>query len=90
MPTQEKSKEQLLQELQASFEKYGIRDAEIRLESGKLIIEQKLGSGVRGLGYDKEEESLWMCLDQNNPESIANNQKWNANTLFWLFAICSG
>lgn len=83
-PTNEKEKtrEDLLEDLESSFEKYGVESVEVRLEEDKLVMEQKYGEGIRGLGYDKENGNLWLCLDQKNPqESIDENQKWNANTV---------
>lgn len=77
----EQSPEKLLKNLMASFGKYGIQNVECRIEQGEFIIEQKLGEGMKGLGYDKNGKSLWLCLDQINPETIADNEKWNANTL---------
>ncbi len=81
---QEKTKEQLLEEFKISLEKYGVRNIECSFEQGKLTIEQKLGSGIRGLGYDKKAESLWLCLDQSDPATIIENQRWNANTILDL------
>jgi len=80
----EKNKEQLLEEFKNSLEKYGVEDVECRLEKGKLVIEQKLGSGIRGLGYDKNAKSLWLCLDQSDSETIKENERWNANTVLDL------
>lgn len=80
----EKTKEALLIEFKSSMEKYGVKNVDCRFEEGNLVIEQKLGEGIRGLGYDKEEKSLWMCLDQKDPKSIKENQRWNANTLLEL------
>jgi len=77
----EKNKEQLLQEFKISLEKYGVEGVECRLEQGRLVIEQTLGAGIRGLGYDEKAQSLWLCLDQLDPEKIRENQRWNANTI---------
>ncbi|MCK4918987.1 MAG: hypothetical protein KAS01_01240 [Candidatus Pacebacteria bacterium] len=84
IPTNEKEKtrEDLLEDLENSFEKYGVEGVEVRLEGDKLVMEQKYGEGIRGLGYDKEKSNLWLCLDQkNSQESINENQRWNANTV---------
>ncbi|MEA2065384.1 MAG: hypothetical protein U9O66_03780 [Patescibacteria group bacterium] len=88
---QEKTKEQLLEEFKNSLEKYGVKEAECRLEQdGELVIEQKLNHGIHGLGYDngssheegdKRNNSLWLCLDQSDPETIKKNQEWNKNTI---------
>ncbi len=77
----EKTKEQLLQEFKISLEKHGVKGVECRLEQGRLVIEQTLGAGIRGLGYDKGAQSLWLCLDQLDPKKIRENQRWNANTI---------
>lgn len=87
---QEKTKEQLLEEFKTSLEKHGVKGVECRLEQGRLVIEQTLGTGIRGLGYDKEAQSLWLCLDQLDPETIRQNQKWNANTILDSGAELSG
>ena len=80
----EKTKEQLLEEFKISLEKYGVKNIECSFEQGKLTIEQKLGSGIRGLGYDKDKEDLWLCLDQSNPKTVKDNERWNANTILDL------
>ena len=53
------------------------------LPDGTCGWEQVLGSGKewRGLGYDKERRTLWLCLD---PGPIRENDRWNANTLLDL------
>lgn len=77
-----KTREELLEEFKNSLEKYGVEGAEVRLEGDNLVVEQKCGEGIRGLGYDKEKKSFWLCLDQKNPkESVKENQRWNANTI---------
>lgn len=81
---QEKTKEELLLEFKESLEKYGVENIECRLEQGRLIIEQKLGSGIRGLGYDKNKKDLWLCLDQSNSKTVKENERWNANTILDL------
>ena len=77
----ELSPEELLAEFKQSLEKYGIKGVECRLEQSKLVIEQTLGKGIHGLGYDKKAQSLWMCLDQSSDENVKENQRWNANTI---------
>ena len=48
-------------------------------------MEQKLGSGIRELGYDKEKKDLWLCLDQSNTKkTVTENERWNANTVLDL------
>jgi hypothetical protein len=76
-----KTKEMLLVEFKGALEKYGVKNVECRLEGGKLVVEQTLSEGIRGLGYDKEAKSLWLCLDQMDPETIRENQQWNTNTI---------
>lgn len=83
-----KKEEKKMEDIQEAFKEFtrslsehGVKDVECRMEQGKLILEQKLGSGIRGLGYDAEEKSLWLCLDQLDPDTIEENQKWNANTV---------
>ncbi len=81
----EKTKEELLEEFKNSLREYGVEGVEVRLEGNKLIVEQKYGEGIRGLGYDKDKNNFWLCLDQKNPEeSVKENQRWNANTILDL------
>lgn len=79
----EKSRNELFTEFKNSLESHGVENLEARIEDEKLILEQKLGSGINGLGYDKNEKSLWLCLDQNK-QNIEQNQRWNANTVMDL------
>ena len=62
--------------LKQSLSAYGIQGLTVAANSGSLRLEQILGQGIRGLGYDKGEGSLWLCLDQKDPASIANNAGW--------------
>ncbi len=81
----EKTREELLEVFKNSLREYGVEGAEVRLEGNKLIIEQKCGEGIRGLGYDKVKNNFWLCLDQKNPEeSVKENQRRNANTILDL------
>lgn len=67
---QEKDKEQLLEELNNSFEKYKI-DAETKYdpEQKKVSMEWKVGEGPLNVGYTKETRDLSFSLDQNDPKS---------------------
>lgn len=73
-----------------SLTNHGVTGVDIGLVDGQLIIKQEQGQGIRGLGYDKAEQSLWLCLDQLNPQSVASNQLWNANTILSLNSKFSG
>ncbi len=81
----QKTREGLLEEFKNSLREYGVEGVEVKLEGNKLVVEQKYGEGIRGLGYDKNKNSFWLCLDQKNPEeSVKENQRWNANTILDL------
>lgn len=71
----------LLAEFKDSSKKYGIKNIECGLEGNRLVVAQTLGGGIRGLGYDKEAKSLWLCLDQMFPATVKENKQWNANTI---------
>ena len=85
----EKTREELLKEFESSLEKHGVEGVKIKIEEKegklKLVIEQKYGEGICGLGYDKGARTLWFCLDQNNPkETVRENNRWDANTVLNL------
>lgn len=81
----EKTREEILEEFKNSLREYGVEGVEVRLEKNKFVVEQKCGEGIRGLGYDKDKNNFWLCLDQKNPEeSVKENQRWNANTILDL------
>lgn len=74
------STKELLQLFNASLKRHGITGLKVDLEANKLILKQKLGVGLKGLGYDKDEDSLWLCLDQVNSGSSLPNELWNENS----------
>ena len=68
-----------MEDLKNSLREYGVEGAEVRIEGDKLIVEQKYGEGIRGLG--RSNSSAWMCLIQEDLKSFKENQKFNANTI---------
>ena len=74
----EKTREELLKEFKSSLKKHEIEGVETRMEDNSLAIEQKYGEGIRGLS--RSNSSVWMCLDQEDPESFEENRGSNANT----------
>lgn len=55
---------------------YGIEGLDCHVEGDREVLEQKVGEGWPGLGYDGE--NLWMGLAL---EAHLENQRWNANTV---------
>lgn len=87
MQEQQKYKEQFTsQELFILFEesckRHGVAGLSISFANGNFVMTQQTKTGIRGLGYDKNESSLWLCLDQGD-FSIKNN-RWNQNSIFEL------
>lgn len=56
---------------------YGVTGIECRKEGDNSVLEQNLGEGWRGLGYDKDENNLWIGLAN---EGHIPNQGWDGNT----------
>lgn len=54
---------------------YGVEGLEYHREGDSEVLEQPVGEGWPGMGYDGE--NLWMGL---TPEAHIENQRWNANT----------
>lgn len=54
---------------------YGVEGLEYHREGDNEVLEQKVGEGWPGMGYDGE--NLWMGFTR---EAHAENQRWNANT----------
>lgn len=80
IPTSEKEKtrEELLEEFISSLKEHGVEGVEVKIEQNILIIEQKYGEGIRGLG--KSDSSIWVCPVQEDLESFKENDGFNANT----------
>ncbi|MBM4401933.1 MAG: hypothetical protein FJ044_01690 [Candidatus Cloacimonetes bacterium] len=57
-------------------EEYGIEGLGCHVEGDREVLEQKVGEGWPGLGYDGK--NLWMGLTH---EAHVENQRWNANTI---------
>lgn len=74
----EKTREELLEEFIISLKEHGVEGVEVRIEGNNLILEQKYGEGIRGLS--RSNSSVWICLDQKDPESFKENNGSNANT----------
>ena len=77
-------------EVQSVFASHGVTGLTIRVENSTLILEQRLGSGIKGLGYDRNEHSFWLCLNQGQPESVSENARWDANTILSAQSKFSG
>lgn len=80
----EKTKEELLKELRSSLKEYKPEGMSIEIIGNNLIIRQKCGEGLRGIGYDGK---FWMRMDQgkkaeDNPAT--NEFQHNENTLAFL------
>ena len=74
-----------LENLSTSLQMYERSAVDIeRGEIGVNLIQSYLGGqdsgGIIGLGYDRERENLWMCLDQSG-NNIKWNEGWNTNTI---------
>jgi len=66
-----------------SLERHGVNGVHVQITSEQeLIIDQKVNDGIRGLGYDSSDQSLWLCIDQGN--YAVSNQLWNENSVFEL------
>lgn len=69
--------------LEESFERHGVSGLSMFSAGGnQFVMRQLTNTGIRGLGYDKSENSLWLCLDQGN--FSIKNQRWNENSAFEL------
>jgi len=77
----EKTREELLEDFKKSLEDCGVEGTNIEIEGNDLKIKQECGEGIPGIGYDGK---FWSRLDygkdaKNNP--VANEFKYNENTL---------